>query len=280
MDNTVLDSQTTGSIVSQISLMLKYTIANHKILVIVEGPDDKKFYSRYFDESNTEIILATGCDKLNDIVSGNIENKNHFIVIKDADFNHLMHMKSPYPNIFLTDAHDYEMMIVTSTDSFWKAFLHEYLENNKENLDELKKVPEEIQIYSCLKLYSMVNTLNIKFTSFNLSKVYNGGEPVSKDKCLTALSSMPEGILRKIDNSKFDKTLSNYDIHDLGQLTNGHDFCEGVSYKYRIKTGKSLSIKEIASCLRLSFREEDFKNTNLYKNISNWANTQNLSLFH
>lgn len=280
MANSVLESQTTDSIASQIKLLLTYTIANDKVLIIVEGTDDKKFYSRYFDETNTMIYQAIGCDRLNEIVKNNIENKDHFIVIKDADFCHIMHVSSQYSNMFMTDAHDYEMMIVTSTDSFWKALLHEYLENNKVILNEVKKVPEEIQMYSWLKLYSMVKTLNVNFKSFKLSLVYDGEEPVSQDKCFDKLASMPKSIMRHIEKLDFDQTLANYAAYDLMQLTNGHDFCEGVCYKYRKMTGKSLSTKEIESCLRLSFSEDDFKTTNLYKNISVWANALNLHLFH
>ena len=81
----------------------------HKTLILVEGKDDREFYYKFFQDSNSEIKTSGGCGafrKVYNCLQGKIKN----IAIKDSDFARLCHIFPTEDNIFYADAHDYEMM--------------------------------------------------------------------------------------------------------------------------------------------------------------------------
>ena len=85
------------------------------VFVIVEGDTDARVYGRFIDSDHCRIIPANGKD--NAIESLAILDRDHFrgvFAIVDSDFWQLDGIAPPADNVFVTDTHDLETMIVRS----------------------------------------------------------------------------------------------------------------------------------------------------------------------
>ena len=82
-----------------------------KVLVLVEGKDDRNFYYKFFNHYTTEVKDCKGCKKVVEVYNI-LKRKADFIyiTIKDSDFERLNGRLIREPNFFLSDCHDYEMM--------------------------------------------------------------------------------------------------------------------------------------------------------------------------
>ncbi len=122
------------NIVADIKLTLTHPKYKERILVIVEGIYDEKLYLKFFDNNDTGIKSTTGhryyehiLEQLNDSYS------SRFIILKDADFDHLnKKCYNKYPNLFLTDTHDIETMMINDAvvDSICSHYLDVDLVSN------------------------------------------------------------------------------------------------------------------------------------------------------
>ena len=60
--NSVIASLTPQSYVTRFDMLLGHPIYKKKILVIVEGDDDKKVYGRMFDKEVVDVRSIGGCN--------------------------------------------------------------------------------------------------------------------------------------------------------------------------------------------------------------------------
>lgn len=65
-----------------------------------------------------------------------IHLESDFIGIKDADYDVLNHVSYPYPNLFMTDKHDLETMMISeeALENIMKEFLR-YEDMKKERIE-------------------------------------------------------------------------------------------------------------------------------------------------
>ena len=84
--------------------------------LIVEGKTaDFRFYRRFIDEQRCQIVPAHGKTNACDAIT--ILEEDEFpgvLALVDADFWRLEGIDTPSSNVFLTDSHDLESMIVKS----------------------------------------------------------------------------------------------------------------------------------------------------------------------
>ncbi len=103
-----------SDVVNSIRLQLRHPSGVNKVWVIVEGETDQKLYSKLIDGHHVEIEIAHG--GLNSLllsVSELLRETDRILGIRDADFLHLEGKKETAENIFLTDFHDAEMMMIS-----------------------------------------------------------------------------------------------------------------------------------------------------------------------
>lgn len=116
----------------------------HKTLILVEGKDDREFYYKFFQDSNSEIKTSGGCGafrKVYNCLQGKIKN----IAIKDSDFARLCHIFPTEDNIFYADAHDYEMMCLKNESTRQEIFENLAITYNE---DLWKQIFQELNILS------------------------------------------------------------------------------------------------------------------------------------
>ena len=99
--------------VADVKSLFETHVNEGKVILVVEGSDDKEVYEKVTDAKNVCIYVDCNCDK--HIVILNALNEQYgrrLLAIKDADFDRLEGRSHPFANLLLTDTHDMEGMIV------------------------------------------------------------------------------------------------------------------------------------------------------------------------
>jgi hypothetical protein len=142
------------------------------VFLIVESPSDKLIYERLVNKQEVRITIASG--KNNAIKALSILEKENFcrvVAVIDADFSRIEQQIPDINNLFLTDEHDLEMMLIKSA-AFDKLLKERGSEEKiasfpKDIRETLLKLGQEI---GKLRLLSLRNKLDLKFEGLNFSK--------------------------------------------------------------------------------------------------------------
>lgn len=268
---------TKDDIVAGINLTLHTPGISTKVLVIVEGDDDKKLYSKLFDRNNTEFKPTYGCENYEFVLEQLKSDSNKFIILKDADFDHLNKKTYTYPNLFLTDTHDLETMMVNET--VMRNICIEYLE--EEIPDFTQSICLHLKSLSYIKWYNNRHGLSIKFDALKISSVYNC-EEISISDWLKAIYNHPANsgvsIINEIDVIlyKQNNPTDNYLL-----LINGHDLCDCISkwLKKHNPSCTNVNKNKISQHLRMNYNMNDFRQTKMYKDIHSWGQQYSYKLF-
>ena len=103
----------TDAKVADVKSLFDTHVNDGKVVLVVEGPDDKEVYEKVTDAATVCFYVDCNCDKHFVILNAlNGRYRNRLLAIKDADFDRLDGTQPPYLNLVLTDTHDMEGMIV------------------------------------------------------------------------------------------------------------------------------------------------------------------------
>lgn len=277
--NTIRDAIDENTIVAEVVQYFRSPIYSEKLMIIVEGDDDIKLYKSFFNESKVyfHTLQTNGCGWFESVLKEcDDQYESYFIIIKDADFDHLNSKTYYYPNMFLTDTHDMETMIIK--DDSINKICQEY--NCCFSVNDIMK---NIKNYSFLKWYNCKNQCGIKFEVLNIFQLYDGKKDLTIQNCLNSIYANPKNQNKtKISNVAISKFIKDHKNTDLSQLTNGHDLCKSIRKKiYVLNSSKSYNIKddEIPRLLRVQYTMTDFKHTKLYQSILKWMNQHGKDIF-
>ncbi|OKH33985.1 hypothetical protein NIES2119_22035 [[Phormidium ambiguum] IAM M-71] len=252
--------------------------------LIVEGHvSDAEVYGKFIAEDNCQIIAAH--NKENSIQVLEILEKDNFVgvlAIVDSDFDLLKGIKITSKNLFKTDVHDLECMILKSRslDRFLNCF------GSRDKIDSLSKEPILIVLevgkqIGYLRWTSLEHNLSLKFEDLNFSSFIDY-------KTLTVNYIKFLQILRTSSNSNKLSKLTNQDVenlvmklidpsHDLWHVCCGHDLIEilalGLRKIFGTLNAKELDREKIEKILRLAYDRDLFCETSLYKQIKEWEST-------
>ena len=118
--------------------------------LIVEGDIDSRVYKRFIKKDSCRIIPAYNKDNSLEAVA--ILDKDNFkgtLAIVDADYWHVDNIKPESPNVFLTDTHDLETMILSTGEVVDKLF-SEFGHTNK--IKQLNDSPINIVLNAALPI--------------------------------------------------------------------------------------------------------------------------------
>lgn len=278
--NTVIASQTSNTVTTRVRMILSHPIYKNRVLVVVEGNDDKKVYGRLFDKEKVDLYPLGGCSHYESLLSTlNSKFYPRLAVIKDADFEHIVGYEYEFPNLFRTDTHDAETMMMT--DTFYETFKTEFLEDDDDVLAEMMKVHDEILPLSWLKLACRNLNKKVNFGTFSLYNFYKGDTTVDIESCRNVLNKIPENVSIGVPtHSDIDGVKNIYGTVDKNNLNNGHDLCDGFAYKYKALGNKNeINVDALKKVLRTAFTMTQFKETKLYSDMVAWADNEGLSLF-
>ena len=248
------------------------------VFLIVEGHSDKLIYERLVNKQEVRVTIASG--KNNAIKALSIlekeDNFRRVVAVIDADFSRIEQQIPHSNNLFLTDEHDLEMMLIKSA-AFDKLLKErgseEKIKAFTEDIREtLLKLGQEI---GKLRWLSLRNKLDLKFEGLNFKNF------IDKEK----LSINIDELIRSIKNNSQKPSLDEQQIkqdlsvisdenHDPWQLCCGHDFISilAIALWKVLGTRNANDVKkeDLERELRLAYELSYFYQTQIYQLMVNW----------
>lgn len=267
---------------NELRLDISHPNSKGRNFILVEGRSDIRLFRKFFDFDKCKVEnIPGGHIKLEECVSNLVKIYPLIIGVRDADFIHLSNEEYLKTNMFLTDFHDIEMMMLAQ-EVVLNALVFEFTDYPKEKHLQFKD-----DIMKSIEMVSYLKWLNDKE---NLELTFSVGfqDLVSFTNLKIDFTQYLQRVISKSANAKIkDEKVIEQKIRalikskpDLMQLTNGHDLLNTFAKYFREKTAhKGTSDEKIASAFRMTFTFEHFKATNLFANLNNWGIQNKTELF-
>ncbi len=245
--------------VADVKSLFDTHVNDGKIVVVVEGADDKEVYERMLNPEVVCIYPDCNCEKHSVILNAlNGRYGSRLLAIKDADFDRLNGVRhSAYRNLVLTDTHDLEGMIVAESLS---ALDGEDAERCRGVA--LGEIYDELEDISYLKWFNHTNHCGINFSEagldLNLSVYFSA--------CVRSTDSVVSVTLE--DMYRFKN--ANPGVSKK-ELSNGHDIFERIYVRAHNAKESNFPKKPFFRRLRRAYPQSAFLNTVLCRTIREWA---------
>lgn len=191
-------------------------------IVYVEGPDDKVFWSQYFDKRRFEIRKKDGCRNLDDIIDAIVNKGLKQIVACDADYSFYEKSQISHPLVVMTVSHSIESIMYCPVNL--NACVQKLARDIDDHLDEINVLYEMFSNdIKELLVYDIVNN------------VYRHGESIFGDSCVRFLKSNHSTSIDKdkvcelikkntfpADEIKQVEELMEKDKRSIRQIAKGH----------------------------------------------------------
>ena len=248
-----------------------------KLVVLIEGIDDKPVYSVFLNEEKVDFKDCNGCinvERQHDTLKK--ELKSRFITILDSDFRRLDGIPSHDDNLFYTDYHDSEMQMLSNKNIINIVFKKI---TSKELRDDIVVLAErELYNLSMLKWYNARRSLRYRFENIDLVNLSKG--------CILSVNTALQYITPTVKSPKnfpkhsFDefiiKSEKKKNDNFLHQLTNGHDIVSRLSgiikHKYKCQVGDRNLRDRICRAFTIAYA----KKSQLYAEIQKWCVKENV----
>ncbi|UTO19669.1 DUF4435 domain-containing protein [Acinetobacter sp. Z1] len=263
-------------IINSIKLLLKHPFYSDKLILIVEGASDIRFFRSLFDQEHIKIESIDGKKNLiyamGELVGS---HKGKVISICDADFDHIENLENERNqfDIYLTDYHDSEVMMLKSDSLF--SFIDEYSQN--EYLLSLKSQLLS-NAFDASKVLGVLRYINLKFNMKLSFKKLNFSQFIKVNllEIELNLETLIDVLISRSPNFSHSKEdLYNYfhvylkNNYKNEQINCGHDLTNIIACIFRqreISLEPNMDTKKIETALRLAYQKDYFKNTSLYRN--------------
>ncbi|CCI16173.1 conserved hypothetical protein [Microcystis aeruginosa PCC 9806] len=224
------------------------------VFLIVEGHSDKLIYERLVNKQEVRMTIAS--NKNNAIKALSILEKENFcrvVAVIDADFSRIEQQIPDSNNLFLTDEHDLEMMLIKSA-AFDKLLKERGSEEkiaafSKNIRETLLKLGQEI---GKLRLLSLRNKLDLKFEGLKFGKF------IDKEK----LSINIDELIRSIKNHSQKLSLDEQQIKQ--------DLSAALCKVLGTWNANDVKKEDWERDLRLAYELSYFYQTQIYQLMVNW----------
>lgn len=248
--------------VADVKSLLDTHVNDGKVIVVVEGPEDKEVYQKVMDVNAVCFYVDCNCDKhfvILDALNGRYSNR--LLAIKDADFDRLEGTVHPYPNMVLTDTHDMEGMIVAECMPELQG--DDAVRCQGVNLAEIYA---ELEDLSYLKWFSHANHYGINFRETTLDLDINAyfNDCVAKTDNAVNVTLADMYAFRVAHPGVSEK-----------ELCNGHDIFERIFVRAKAADVANYAKKPFFRRLRRAYPKDQFVNTALFHSIKVWEVSNN-----
>ena len=246
--------------VADVKALFDTHVNDGKVILIVEGADDKGVYEKVVDATAVCIYPDGNCDKHFVILNAlNSRYSNRLLAIKDADFDRLGGIQHPYSNLVITDTHDMEGMIVEEC----------LLELQGDDADRCRGINiidiyAELEDISYLKWFNQTNHLGINFRDATLDldiNAYFNACIANTDKVVGA--TLADMYVFKTTHQGVSEK----------ELCNGHDIFERLYVRAHAAKMGNFAKKPFFRRLRRAYPSKMFVKTALYRDIKAWEAT-------
>lgn len=260
--------------------------------VYVESGSDCCFWRYFVDKENVMLHACHGWHDVVKTIKREIAQGIICLGIIDNDFRSLINYPDPLPNnIFTTDEHDIEMMVL-KTDAAMRVATHfdasgkimdferkegnlmEFVFGITDSIGLVKLANKKAVLNMVFKKVRKDQTLELpKYEKF-LDKTchYTSDEQMISYLCSWSTNQQrkPSKSIKEIKDLVDAEKEGNYDTL---QLSCGHDACYILAYilKNRIANKKLVTQERIEELLSVAYSPDSFKETELYRNLENWS---------
>jgi hypothetical protein len=291
--SSIRGSDTLAIKLVEIRQSIKHPQNKGKVSILLEGNTDIQLFRKIFSSKYTDMTGVDGKDIVEQaLILLAKEGLVQVIGIRDADFSHLEQDYKDIYNLFLTDYHDSEVMMINSPalDNVIQEFSSEICykslrENLKKNILEYAVYIGYLRWFHEKEIQS-TGKYPLKFKKLNFNKFVTIGQCelfLDENNFIETLleHSQPKALTANDLFNNIEKLKQK--SKDYLQICSGHDLTKLISLIFSKKdncmTG-NINQEKIESSLRLSFKIEYFKETHLYQNIMEWANKHNYKIFN
>lgn len=268
MAGSLKSTVTSESVANEIIHEWKSPAYNNKVLVLVEGKDDRIFYYKFFNKDFSEIKDCKGCKKVIEVYRI-LQSKAKFlnITIKDSDFDRINGKPKSGVNFFYSDCHDYEMMCLRNKGTLEKLFANLAIDYDEAIINS---VFEDLRYLSFFKWYNYTNHCNFNFRGFKITDKTR--EQLYDFEYIHGNLSYVSRNCISINKETLNNFINDNADYDLYEITNGHDFITRLIFHIKQKDSSMNNINEekLKLTLHPCFDINDFEKTDLYCDIKHW----------
>ena len=277
MANSVKVNTSNDSKVAAVVSVLRHPNNKQKVLCIVEGDDDVTCYSNLADIARVKFYAAGGCGALEYMMQKlNKRYACRILAIRDADFGRLNGQVPSQDNIFWTDYHDIEMMLLDGGRAYEMCQKYCFGKHNK---DILREILNDLQYVSYTRWFSQImhddkGQVGLCFDEAPICHpVYTAIVPITLNSYWSYLCSK-QNITIPYGLSDVRLFISHHSSADLLQLTNGHEAIDALWCKIKIHYIPNLAKKTLRKDITSKYTIYDFKKTQVYQSINDWLITK------
>ncbi len=247
----------------------------HSAFIIVEGPSDLNFYNQVVLEDG--IVVASNKSMAIEILE--ILNKDNFlgvVAIVDKDFDKLREILPQADNLFFTDSHDLETLLIQSPAL--EKVLGEL--GSKKKINELGRGVRDVLLdagcsIGYLRWISLQGALHLDFKNIQCRNFL--------DKKSLVLDE--SNLIKEVKNKSQKPGLNVNDLqkqvnqlrnpnHDRWQVCRGHDLVQimsfGLTYAIGTRDHAEVTVESLERSLRLAYQSSYFSQTRLYSDLEHW----------
>ena len=261
-----------------------------KNYVCVEGSTDLNLFRNFINTSKFTIKPVNGKKNLIDIMDlvsldpDFLSLKDKIFGIADADFDHINNLFTSRfsKNIYITDFHDIEIMMIESQslDSLICEFASQDNININNNFVKLTRniIYDSINQVGLLRYINDINQFNLNFSTIKIQNyatlnVVNNIESISVDvdRLIDELCNRSSSYSGNTTTIK--QSLASFQSHSFNklQLLSGHDFTQMLAFYFINSTkfsNKSYNQENIESMLRIGFHKAIFQPFTLFSHLT------------
>ncbi len=275
------NSQTSESFIDTIRLSLRHPTGHKKYWILVEGETDQKLYKKLIDGDKTQVkaVSPKGIVSLRSILktllaesTESLQPIKRVLGIRDADFLHLDGQQESQANLFITDFHDAEMMMIACDETF-KSWVSEYLSEELDNFEQLRhQFLQSLVFLSGLRWLNHREDLTLKVDGFYDETCLNSNRQ-DRQECIDKLAKRSPNRKREVCVEEIDKLVA--EVTDYYNLCNGHNMENLMSRR----VPGNYNAKQVGTSLRLAYHKHNFATTQLHQSLIKWQELHQVALF-
>lgn len=250
-------------------------------ILIVEGPNDERFYSRHVVEK-CHFVIAHGKDNLErSLRSLDAEGFAGVLGIKDADFGWYEGLAPWSSNLIWTDHHDLDVLLLSSAAC--ASVIAELVDKRKlqefrvrTGVDLANSILSAVSVLGFLRLHSLRIPLNLRFEGIAFENFVDMDTlTINQNRMITEVRN--KSNRHDLDFSELLQAIEALMVepHDPRQVSCGPDALEFLSLALRkgLAANERQEVKRelLQRYLRLAYRSEDFEETQLHSVMTEWS---------
>ncbi|WP_028302071.1 DUF4435 domain-containing protein [Oceanospirillum beijerinckii] len=264
--------------INELRMLMKKKKYRNKLFILLEGTSDIRLFRSLLNRDKVVVDSMDGKGRIEQIVRA--VDKVHQQRVKgicDADYDHLNGRSYASGLILLTDSHDIEAMMLGSPAL--DAVISEYA--SPEYYDALHRqlLKKALEVCYEIGLLRWINDDENLFLSFKeldfrrFTTINNLKIDFDRSRVIPALLSISKSA--RIQQQALEQRLEEYREREADpfQVCAGHDltrFMAMVMNQQEVGMYR-LDGRGLESALRLAYQIEDFEHTQLFEQLSDWA---------